>query len=167
MMTVRLRLAALLARWALFDREKPPEAVSRLPLKVWLADCDINRHMNNSRYLALMDMGRWHFLLTTQLYKPMRAKQWYPVAVRVEIDYKKSLNPGDRFVLETQQETVGTKSATILQRFWRGDELCAEARVVVLFLHKGKSQVLAELMAEVPVLAQQTGDVREELTIGG
>lgn len=154
MMTVRLRLGAMLARWALFDRKKPAEAVSRLPMRVWWADCDINRHMNNSRYLALMDMGRWHFLLVTKLHEPMRRKQWFPVAVRVEIDYKKSLNPGDRFVLETQQEAVGTKSATILQRFWRGDELCAEARVIVLFLHKGKSQVLKELLDEVPVLAE-------------
>lgn len=167
MMTVRLRLGALLARWALFDRKKPPEAVSRLPMKVWLADCDINRHMNNSRYLALMDMGRWHFLLTTQLYKAMRERQWFPVAVRVEIDYKKSLNPGDRFTLETRQESVGTKSATILQQFWRGDELCAEARVVVLFLHKGKSQVLRELLGEVPVLADQLEPASEPVAAGG
>ena len=148
MMTVRLRLATLLARWALRERRAEASPVSRLSMRCWPFDCDINRHMNNSRYLALMDLGRWHFLLVTGLYRTIWRRRWAPVAVRVEIDFKKSLRPGERFTLETAQETVGTKSATLVQRFWRDDELCAEARVVVLFIHKGKSQPLAEALAE-------------------
>lgn len=153
MITVRMRLTGVLARWWLKERQAPPSAESRLPLRCWWTDCDINRHMNNSRYLALMDVGRWHFLLTTRLYKPMLELGWAPVAVRVEIDYKKSIKPGDRFVLETIQESVGTKSATLRQRFLCDGELCAEARVVVLFVHKGKSQELSPLMARLPHLA--------------
>jgi YbgC/YbaW family acyl-CoA thioester hydrolase len=154
MMSVRLRLAGVLATWWLKERRGPLQAESRLHLRCWWTDSDINRHMNNSRYLALMDVGRWHYILATGMWQGMKARGWFPVAVRVEIDYKKSIHPGEKFVLETDCEKVGTKSATLRQRFWlEGGVLAAEAKVIVLFLHKGKSQELAPMMAEYPHLA--------------
>lgn len=154
MLTVRLRLWGMLAGWALKGRKAPPAAVSRLAMRCWPSDLDINMHMNNSRYLALMDVGRWHFLLATGLIKPALANKWAPVAVRVEIDFKKSIQPGARFVLETQQEKVGSRSATLLQRFWVGDVLAAEARVVVLFLHQGKPVELSRVIESLPHLRE-------------
>lgn len=157
MMSVRLRLAGVLANWWLKERHGPLQAESRLHLRCWWTDSDINRHMNNSRYLALMDVGRWHYILATGMWQGMKARGWFPVAVRVEIDYKKSIHPGEKFVLETDCEKVGTKSATIRQRFWlEGGVLAAEAKVIVLFLHKGKSQELAPMMDEYPHLAIAT-----------
>jgi YbgC/YbaW family acyl-CoA thioester hydrolase len=163
MMTVRVRLAGVLARWFLKERRAPLQPGSRLNLRCWWTDCDINRHMNNSRYLALMDVGRWHYILATGMWQGMKARGWFPVAVRVEIDYKKSIEPGDHFVLETDCEKIGTKSATIRQRFWLGDVLAAEAKVIVLFLHKGKSQELMPLMADYPHLLPQ--DVAPAITL--
>ena len=152
MMSVRVRLAGVLAGWFLKGRHRPLERVSRLRLRCWLSDSDINRHMNNSRYLALMDVGRWHFMLVTGMWRVMRDRRWYPVAVRVEIDYKKSIHPGELFELETELEKVSSRSATIRQRFWLGEKLAAEARVVVLFLHQGKTQELASMMVDYPHL---------------
>lgn len=37
-------------------------APSRLTLRVWPTDCDLNFHMNNGRYLTFMDLGRVHLL---------------------------------------------------------------------------------------------------------
>lgn len=150
MMTVRLRIGAMLARWALFGRKAPPVATSRLALRCVWTDCDINGHMNNSRYLALMDLGRWHYMLATGLWRFTWREKWAPVAVRVEIDYKKSLKPGDRFELETQAVSATERSVTIRQRFWLDGVLAAEARVVVLFMHRGKVQALAPLLDAVP-----------------
>lgn len=150
MMTVRLRIATMLARWALFGRQAPPVATGRLALRCVWTDCDINGHMNNSRYLALMDLGRWHYMLATGLWRYTLANKWAPVAVRVEIDYKKSLKPGDRFELETEASTSSERSVTIRQRFWKGGVLAADAKVVVLFMHKGQVQALAPLFAAVP-----------------
>ncbi len=150
MMTVRVRIAAMLARWALFGRQAPPVSTGRLRLRCVWTDCDINGHMNNSRYLALMDLGRWHYMLVTGLYRFTLAEKWAPVAVRVEIDYKKSLKPGDRFELETEATSTTERSVTIRQRFWRDGVLVADAKVVVLFMHKGQVQPLAPLLAAVP-----------------
>ncbi len=152
MMSVRLRYLPMLARWGLAERRDAPQRTSRLPLRVWWADCDLNRHMNNSRYLALMDMGRWHYMLVSGLGQEIWQRGWFPVVARIEIDFKKSLNPGDRFVLETLTERVGTKSATLVQRFWLGETLAAEARVTAIFKRKGESQALAPLYETMPHL---------------
>lgn len=150
MMTVRLRIGAMLARWALFGRQQPPAGTGRLKLRCVWTDCDINGHMNNSRYLAIMDLGRWHYMLATGLWRFTLERKWAPVAVRVEIDYKKSLKPGDRFELETRAISTTERTVTIQQRFWKGDVLCADARVIVLFMHKGQVQALAPLIEAVP-----------------
>ncbi len=152
MMSVRVRLAAILARWCLFERKRAPVTTSELVMRVWPTDCDLNMHMNNSRYLALMDAGRWHYLLRTGLAAEVWRRRWAPVAVRVEIDFKKSLAPGERFRLETQTERLGERSVTMHQRFWRGDELAAEARVVCLWRHAGESQAVAPLYEAFPQL---------------
>lgn len=155
MMTVRLRLGAMLARWALFERKKPPEATSRLRMRAWLFDCDFNRHVNNARYLSFMDLGRWHYLLTSGMGRAAFQRGWLPVAARVEIDYKRSIKPGEVFELETWVMSVGTKSAVVAQRFRVGEAIAADARVVVLFRSKEGSQPLVELLAELPHVAEK------------
>ncbi|MNX76395.1 Thioesterase superfamily protein [compost metagenome] len=146
MMTVRLRLAAMLTRWFFTERGRAPAPVSRLTMRCGLFDCDINRHMNNSRYLALMDLGRYHLTLVSGLGRELWRRRWFPVLVRAEIDFKRSLKPGDRFVLETSLAEVGTKRVVLAQRFWLGETLAAEALVTGVFVHRGKGQPLAELL---------------------
>ena len=150
MMTVRLRIATMVARWLLMGRPSTTEPVQVLQLRCTPFDCDINGHMNNSRYLSLMDLGRWHYILAGGLWKPVREWGWAPVAVRVEIDYKQSLQPFERFTLETRVVAGSARSITIQQRFLRGEAIAAEAKVVVLFLAKGKVQDLAPLHAAMP-----------------
>jgi YbgC/YbaW family acyl-CoA thioester hydrolase len=149
MMSVRVRLAMMLTRWAVKERHQEPQTVSRLAMRCWLTDLDINQHMNNSRYLALMDLGRYHFMMVSGLGKELMVRQrWRPVLVRAEVDFKKSLQPGDRFVLETQLERLGTKSSVLVQRFWKGDQLVAEGRATAVFLKGGRSQDMSALMNE-------------------
>ena len=38
---------------------------SVLRMRVWLSDIDVNIHMNNARYLAVMDLGRFDLFLRT------------------------------------------------------------------------------------------------------
>lgn len=152
MMTVRLRLGWIVARWALFERNRPLQTESRLRLRCVWADCDINCHMNNSRYLALMDLGRYHYSLVTGLARVFLRRKWFPVLARAEIDFKRPIKPGERIVLETVPLRVGEKSATLSQRFWVGEELAADALATVVFLHRGKSQEIAGLLEDLPHL---------------
>lgn len=152
MMSVRLRYLPMLLRWAFLQRGKGPMVVSRLHLRCWPSDLDINRHMNNSRYLALMDMGRWHFLLAAGMAPELKKRGWLPVLVKAEIDFRHSIKPFQAFELETSLERVGTKSCTIKQRFLVGGKEMAVARVVGLFVGEGRSQVLVTLMESLPHL---------------
>jgi len=40
---------------------------SRLPLRVWPNDLDLFGHMNNGRYLTLMDLGRLQIVMKSGL----------------------------------------------------------------------------------------------------
>jgi acyl-CoA thioesterase FadM len=147
MMTVRLRLAWLLARWALVERRQPQATESQLAMRCWPFDCDINRHMNNSRYLALMDLGRYHLTLRSGLWRELWRRRWSPMLVRAEIDFKRGLSPGQPFVLETTLARHTTRSAVMRQRFTSQGQVVAEAQVTAVFFHAGKAQDLTGLMA--------------------
>jgi acyl-CoA thioesterase FadM len=155
MMTVRARIATTVLRWLAFERHRPPEVVGRLALVCWPWDCDINLHMNNSRYLALMDLGRWHHVLVSGVGREMRRRGLAPVAVHVDIDFRKSLQPFQRFTLETRIAEVGTKSVTVAQTFLLGDVVAAEAHVVVVFRDKHGTQPVAPMLEALPHMAAQ------------
>jgi len=168
MMTVRLRLATVLARWALTGRRKPLESVSRLSMRCWPSDLDVNLHMNNSRYLGLMDIGRYHLLLVTGLWRVVYKERLAPVLVGAEITFKRSIRPGETFVLETSLAESQEKASVLRQRFWVGDELAAEAKVTALFLKKGRAQVLGpvierypEVMATLAIAPASQGDLAQ------
>ncbi|MDB5099640.1 MAG: hypothetical protein JWM80_4061 [Cyanobacteria bacterium RYN_339] len=152
MMTVRTRIATTVLRWLIIERKRPLVDVGRMSLRCWPFDCDLNMHMNNSRYLGLMDLGRWHFVLVAGIAGEMRARGLMPVAVHVDIDFKKSIGPFQRFTLETKLEAVGTKSFTVSQQFWLGDELAASANVVCLLRNKQGTQLVAPLFDVLPHL---------------
>ncbi|GEM_PF-3360618 len=152
MISTRLRLMLMLGRWLFKERGLPPLLVSRLPLRCWWVDCDINRHMNNSRYLALMDMGRWHYLLVSGLASAIWRRRWMPVVVRIDISFHASLKPGTHFELVTRCERVGNRSITLVQEFRVEDRVTAVARVVASFLEGGKSQAVATLFENSPHL---------------
>lgn len=158
MMTVRLRLPGILAGWLLFERKRGDQSASRIPMRCWPWDCDIYRHMNNSRYLALMDLGRYHLIFATGLWREIRRQKAFPVMVRAEIDYKRSIHPFERFVLETSRHRVGRTSVVLRQRFLVADEVAAEALVTIAFVKKGRPTEVAPLLEPLghPVAADES-----------
>ncbi len=153
MMTVRLRVGLMAARWALAGRRLDGDGTSRIALRCRVVDCDINWHMNNGRYLGFMDMGRWHYCLTHGIAHMFMRWKWRPMAVHAEIDFKKAIHPGQTFELETYLSAVGTKSVTFTQRFWLGEELASEAHVVVVFTAPDGTQPVARMMEALPALS--------------
>ena len=52
-----------------FRRSLDPLDESVLKFRVWPTDLDVNFHMNNGRYLTIMDLGRVDLMLRTGLGK--------------------------------------------------------------------------------------------------
>jgi len=122
---------------------------SRVPFRVLPTDCDLNLHMNNGRYLSLMDLGRVHMVAQIGLLPIIARKRWMPVLAAAEINFIRQLAPFQRFDLVTRLVTWDDKYAYMEQRFESDGTLCAHAFVKGLFLDRGgrvaNPAVLAEL----------------------
>ena len=107
---------------------------SRIGFRVWPNDCDINMHMNNGRYLTLMDLGRTYFMAQLKMLWKLPKKKWLPVVGAVEIRYHRSLNPFQKFELVTRVLTWDTKWIYLEQRFEVEGKIYAVARLRALFI---------------------------------
>jgi acyl-CoA thioesterase FadM len=138
-MNLYFRVLWLLLRLP-FVRRRAVLAPSRLALRVWPTDCDINFHMNNGRYLTLMDLGRTHLVAQTGLLGILFKRRWAPVLAAAEINFIRALPPLARFHLVSRVVTWDEKYFYMEQRFERGGTLHAVAYVKGVFL-KGRARI--------------------------
>ncbi len=63
----------------------------RVRMRVWPNDIDINLHLNNARYLNMMDYARTHMLARTGLLSHILRSRYKPMVGAVWITYRRSL----------------------------------------------------------------------------
>ncbi len=96
-------------------------------------DLDIYGHMNNGRYLTLMDLGRIDLIIRTGLGKVAQKNHWAPLVGTVNIQYRKSLTVFQTFQIRTRILGWDEKWFYIEQTFWRRRKIVARAMVQGLF----------------------------------
>lgn len=96
---------------------------------VWPNDLDLNLHMNNGRFLTIMDLGRFDLTFRTGLGGLLLKGHWRPVVGAAKIRYRRSLAPFHRYELHTRLLAWDEKWLYLEQRFMVRGELCAEAIV--------------------------------------
>jgi acyl-CoA thioesterase FadM len=74
----------------------------RLRMRVWPNDIDINLHLNNARYLNLMDYARTHLLARTGLLNHVVRSRLKPMVGAVWITYRRSLPVFSAFGLSSR-----------------------------------------------------------------
>ncbi len=94
---------------------------SVLPMRVWPSDLDFNGHMNNGRYLTLMDLGRADLVIRFGLARVALAQRWQPLVGGATIRFRRSLLPFQRYRLHSQVRSWNAKWFFIEQRFEAGD----------------------------------------------
>lgn len=62
-------------------------------------DLDINRHMNNGRYLTLVDLGLIEFFARTGFLSTLLRQRWRPMAGGVLMHFRRGLDPFQRYQL--------------------------------------------------------------------
>ncbi|WP_420237540.1 thioesterase family protein [Telmatobacter bradus] len=75
-------------------RPLPPLGIfdeDTLYLRVLPNDIDINLHMNNARYLNVMDYARTHLLARTRLLEHIVRSRWQPMIGAAWLTYRRSL----------------------------------------------------------------------------
>lgn len=127
-MNLYLRLLFLLLKPGI---RKKPELLQPaiLHLRVLPNDLDFNLHMNNGRYLSIMDLGRIELIKQRGLIKHMIKQRWTPIVGQAKITYYRSLDPFQRYELSTRLVCWDDKWAYFEQTFTSKNKTVAIAHI--------------------------------------
>ncbi|WP_227589896.1 thioesterase family protein [Demequina pelophila] len=139
--------AALRPRLGLWDT-----AVT--PFRVHATDLDVYAHMNNGRYLSILDLGRLDLMVRSGLWQRLKQAGWYPVVAGQTITYRRSLELGQRYDVHTAVVGFDDRWCYLEQQFRVDDAVHAHAVIRARFLRRGGGTVdtaeLARLAGEIP-----------------
>lgn len=139
----RIVLRALRYRTGAFD----PLGEARLTFRVLPTDLDFNLHMNNARYLSLMDLGRVDLLNRMGLIRFAFRGRWFPVLGAVGLRFHRPLKLWNRHDLFTRITGWDDKWFYLEQRFERGGKPIATAHVKALIRAPEGSLPTARILA--------------------
>ncbi len=120
--------------WARRRARVKPLDETTLTFRVWPGDLDLLMHMNNGRYLTLMDLGRADAMLRNGVYDRLKKLGWYPVVASETIRFRESLGFFSRFELRTRLLGWDEKSFYLRQLFVLRGRVVAIGVVRVRFL---------------------------------
>jgi acyl-CoA thioesterase FadM len=133
--------------------------VATTPFRVLPTDIDILNHMNNGVYLSIMDLARMDLLIRAGAWATLMKLKYYPVVVSETISFRKSLQPWQRFVVESKVAGYDEKAVYLEQRFVVAGEIYAKAFIRGRFLKKSGGTVA------MPELAEALGVDLSQLTL--
>ena len=126
--------------------------VARTKLRVLPTDLDFLGHMNNGVYLSIADLGRMDLLVRSGVWARFQKLGYYPVVASETITFRKSLQPWQRFDLESRVVGYDAKACYIEQRFVVDGEIFATMFIRGRFLKKGGGVVsIGELSEAIGV----------------
>ncbi len=96
-----------------------------LSMRVWPNDIDFNLHLNNARYLNVMDYGRVHLLARTRVLEHIVRARWTPLVGAVWMTYRRSLPMLARFTLTSRMMCWDERWFYIEQTFTGREGLAA------------------------------------------
>jgi acyl-CoA thioesterase FadM len=120
----------------LFKPRMDLKDTARLSFRVLPHDLDLNIHMNNGRYLTIMDIGRIDLTAKTGLLEVMLKKKWGGVATAVNINFFRALGPFQKYELHTRLLWWDESWFYLEQKFMSKNKICAKAIVRVTFTNK-------------------------------
>jgi acyl-CoA thioesterase FadM len=101
-MNLWLRLIWLLVTAGMRAPLTLPADASRVSFRVWPHDLDPSMHMNNGRYLTIMDLGRLDILLRAGLLRAALKYKWTPIANAIVIRFRRELRLFQKFEVVTR-----------------------------------------------------------------
>jgi acyl-CoA thioesterase FadM len=102
--------------------------------RVWPNDFDLLRHLNNGRYLTLMDLGRFDLIIRMGLFRHLLKRRWYPVVGSATIRYLRSIYAFQKFEMRSRIVCWDEKWFFVEQRFEREGRLMAVGLIKGLIL---------------------------------
>ncbi len=150
-MNLYLRLLMLFVK-SLFRPRIRVMDESKLNFLVLPNDLDVYGHVNNSRYLAFMDLGRMDLILRSDLGQIISQNGWNPVIGSVSISFRRSLKLFEKFTLRTRIIWWDEKWFYIDQRFESSSQgVCAFAVAKGVFVKHGRRVPVEQVLAKARV----------------
>ncbi|NIA70788.1 thioesterase [Pelagibius litoralis] len=125
--------------------------VSVIRLRVWPNDLDFNLHMNNGRYLTIMDLGRIDLMARNGSLKTFRQRRWMPVVAAQTITFRRSLRPLQEFELHTRVVCWDEDFVYMEQTFMAEGRIAALALVRAAFVEEGRKLHSADVLEAIGV----------------
>ena len=125
--------------------------------------CDAYGHVNNARYLELLEEARWTFLEPALKENFFDTRNLLFVVVNINISYKKPLVPTQVVDIEITEVTYNNKSMVVRQIISdkRTRALASEAMVTFVLLNSktGKPETITpEIIAKFDELTEMRND---------
>jgi len=120
------RIPALAIRQRLWPL--PPLGIleeDRVAMRVWPNDIDLNMHMNNARYLSVMDYARTHLLARAGLLDHILRARWQALVGAVWMTYRRPLPLFAAFTVSSRLICWDARWFYIEQTFTGADGLAA------------------------------------------
>ncbi len=150
-MNLLIRLIKTLLLCLLRPGRLPILGESTVRFRCWPNDLDTNLHMNNGRYMTLLDLGRLDLLVRTGAARHAFRNRWYPVLAAGQFRYRKPLNLFQRFEIRTRIVSWDEKWIYIEQRMLRRGKVVTHAYLKGAFVGPEGSVPLARLLERMGI----------------
>ena len=157
----RLTHVVIASLWA---ARLPLDGEGQLSFRVWPSDLDINLHMTNSRYLALMDLGRVSLIFRCGLWPVVRRDRLAPLVAGTMIRFRRPLKPFQKFTVISRCLGWDAKWLYFEHKILSGENVAAHAIAKTAFLGKDGTVAPDQLAADIgfkgvsPVLPEWIAD---------
>ena len=112
-------------------------ATTRVNLRVWPNDLDLNVHVNNGRYLALADIGRIHWFVRTGVLGVARQHKAFPMISDAIAKFRRDLKLFQSFEIHTRLIGWDRKWGFIEHRFVRASRVIGVVAIRGVFKGPG------------------------------
>ena len=123
-MNLYLRLLWTLLRAWRAPRLTPGDTLQR-QLRVLPNDLDVNGHMNNGRYLTVIDLMLVEYFVRTGFASAMLKRGWRPMAGGSFISYRRALKPLQTYNLRFRLDASDLNWNYMRFEFGRAGQVCA------------------------------------------
>lgn len=136
-MSLFVRLLLVVLRYSR-GRKATPLDTTTVWSRVMPNDLDLNRHVNNGRYLTLADLGRMDWFWRTGCLQAGFRRGWLPIVGDATARFVKEMRLFERFRIDTRMLGWGPKWAFMEHRIYRADGQLS-AIVVIRGLFRSKA----------------------------
>jgi acyl-CoA thioesterase FadM len=137
-MILRLVTSSVRSRIGLLDE-------STTSSRVLFNDADVYRHLNNGRYLSVMDLGRLDLIIRLGIFRTIVRRRWYPVVGSATIRFLRSIDLLQRYQIRTRVVCWDEKWFFIEQIFECRGRVMAVGLIKGLFLGPEGKRAPAEI----------------------